>query len=94
MEKKAGSRANRFRFKRLAVALIAAGASVVVPGTSAFAATTGTTASRNDTATVTLLDGQVVPLDPTKRTKAQETAYRDQVTLLDAQGRLTPSMMD
>ncbi|WP_155373473.1 hypothetical protein [Catellatospora vulcania] len=40
-----------------------------------------------------LLTGQAVPIDPTKRTKEQETAYRDQITLLSAQGKLTPAMM-
>jgi hypothetical protein len=44
-------------------------------------------------AAVTLLTGQAVPIDPAERTEAQETAYRDQINLLEAQGELTPSVM-
>jgi len=79
--------------KGFAAALVLAGVSVCLPaGASAFAASTGAGATV-DTSAVTLLTGLVVPIDPTKRTKAQETAYRDQVSLLEAQGKLTPSMM-
>lgn len=84
---------DKSRLKLLAAALILAGASVSVPGTPAFAATAETMATTADTATVTLLTGQVVPLDPTKRTSAQETAYRNQISQLHAQGKLTPSVM-
>lgn len=89
----ATTRGRRVRLTRIAATLILAAVSVGAQGTSAFAAGVGTVPSTAGTATVKLLTGEVVPTDPTKRSSTQETAYRNQIANLEAQGKLTPSMM-
>lgn len=68
------------------------GLALAVPALSV-SVTPGTRAPTNDSGTVRLQTGQVVPLDWAERTKAQETAYRNQISRLSAQGKLTPSIM-
>jgi hypothetical protein len=88
----ATSNINRFNAKRVAAAVVATAVWACLPALTASAATAGSAAAA-DTATVKLQTGLIVSLDPSRRTAVQEKAYRDQISRLEAQGKLTPAVM-